>query len=102
MTDVRELGFCGVDCSACPNHLSGKCPDCRHSRWPEGDPCPPVACCGERQIDCCGRCADFPCAMIMMIGWCNAGKRCTAQLCVSNLIPPCFFRNQESIKSYKK
>jgi len=64
VTGIQHLGYCGVDCSACPDHLDGKCPDCRHSQWPDGDPCAPVACCGQRAIACCGQCEDFPCAMM--------------------------------------
>ena len=62
--ELAKIGFCGVDCSVCPDYLSKKCPTCRKSVWPEGDACPPVACCGERKIPCCGDCADFPCSMM--------------------------------------
>jgi len=50
-----------VDCAVCPDYLSGKCPDCRNSQWPDGDPCPPIACCQEKGIACCGQCDVFPC-----------------------------------------
>ena len=59
--DLTHVGYCGVDCSACPDYLSGKCPDCRSSRWPHGDPCMSIACCQKRGIECCGRCDGFPC-----------------------------------------
>ncbi len=59
--DLDSIGFCGVDCAACPDLLRKKCPGCRQSRWPDGDPCMPVACCARRQIACCGQCAVFPC-----------------------------------------
>ena len=58
---VGALGFCGVDCSACPDLSEGKCPGCRKSVWPEGDACMPIACCGEKGIACCGQCPRFPC-----------------------------------------
>ena len=61
---LDQIGYCGVDCAACVDLRSGKCPGCRESVWPEGDACPPVACCREREIACCGRCRDFPCAMM--------------------------------------
>ena len=64
MTELAKIGFCGVDCASCSDLQTGKCPGCRESVWPEGDVCPPVACCSERKIDCCGRCAEFPCAMM--------------------------------------
>lgn len=57
-------GFCGVDCAPCPDYASGACPGCRKSVWPEDDTCPPVVCCQERGIRLCGRCGDFPCAMM--------------------------------------
>ena len=62
--ELGKIGFCGVDCSACPDLQNGKCPGCRESVWPEGDACPPVACCGEKTISCCGLCPDFPCKMM--------------------------------------
>ena len=55
------IAFCGVDCSACSDLTSGKCPGCRKTEWPEGDACMPVECCGKRGISCCGECAGFPC-----------------------------------------
>lgn len=64
MEDMDHLGYCGVDCSVCPDCLQGKCPGCRRTVWPEGDPCPPVSCCEKRGIACCGLCGDFPCGMM--------------------------------------
>ena len=61
---IVALGYCGVDCAACPDLLEKKCPGCRQSLWPEGDPCPPVACCREKSIACCGECESFPCGMM--------------------------------------
>ena len=59
--DFVHIGYCGVDCAACPDFLTGKCPDCRKSEWPDDDPCMPIACCREKGIDCCGQCDGFPC-----------------------------------------
>ena len=59
--DLTHVGYCGADCSVCPDYLSGKCPDCRHSQWPDGDPCLPIACCAKKGIACCGQCGTFPC-----------------------------------------
>ena len=56
------IACCGVDCAVCPDYTGSKCPGCRKSEWPEGDPCMPIACCQGRGIDFCGQCADFPCA----------------------------------------
>ena len=58
------IAYCGVDCAACADYAEKKCPGCRRSEWPDGDPCPPVACCRKREIEFCGQCADFPCAMM--------------------------------------
>ena len=62
--DILSLGYCGVDCTACPDLLSQKCPGCRQTVWPEDDPCPPVGCCKEKGIACCGECGSFPCGMM--------------------------------------
>ena len=64
MIDFTNLGYCGVDCQACPDLASGACPGCRKSVWPEGDACPPVACCQGRGIEVCGMCTEFPCPMM--------------------------------------
>ena len=61
MKELEHIGFCGVDCSACPDYAGGKCPDCRNSLWPEGDQCMPVVCCSQKDILCCGQCGVFPC-----------------------------------------
>ena len=73
---LEQIGFCGVDCAACPDILNDTCPGCRESIWPEGDACPPIACCGRKTISCCGLCPDlktisccglcpdFPCTMM--------------------------------------
>ena len=58
------IGYCGVDCSACPDLIEKKCPSCRESTWPEGGECPPAACCRRKSIICCGTCLEFPCKMM--------------------------------------
>ena len=64
MDSLEFIGFCGVDCSACPDLRDQKCPGCRQTVWPDDDPCPPVACCAEKSISCCGLCPEFPCQMM--------------------------------------
>ena len=59
--DLVHIGYCGVDCAACPDYMTGRCPDCRKSGWPDADPCMPIACCREKGIGCCGQCDVFPC-----------------------------------------
>ena len=57
----RDIAFCGVDCSVCPDYISKKCPSCRLTRWKDGDICMPVMCCREKGIDFCAFCGEFPC-----------------------------------------
>lgn len=59
--NMEFIGCCGVDCSACGDFHTGKCPGCRKSVWEEGDECLPVACCKQKDIACCGQCPAFPC-----------------------------------------
>ncbi|MCR5808903.1 MAG: DUF3795 domain-containing protein [Clostridiales bacterium] len=61
MRDLTYIGFCGVDCSACPDLENGKCPGCRLTPWKGGESCMPVKCCGKKDIPCCGLCDTFPC-----------------------------------------
>ena len=60
----ESIAYCGVDCGVCGDYTAGTCPGCRKSVWPAKDPCPPVGCCGRREISCCGECGDFPCEMM--------------------------------------
>lgn len=60
MIDLSCIGFCGVNCAACPDSVSKKCPGCRQTEWGD-DPCMPVRCCAERNILHCGECEAFPC-----------------------------------------
>ena len=57
----RMVAYCGVNCSVCPDLLSGKCPSCRLSIRKDGDICMPVKCCSEKGIENCGQCTCFPC-----------------------------------------
>ena len=61
---MELTGYCGVDCAVCTDYTGGVCPGCRRSVWPEGDACPPVACCRKREIPLCRDCRDFPCRMM--------------------------------------
>lgn len=62
MEEKDLIAYCGVDCSVCPDYLSGKCPSCRKTEWAEGDECMPVRCCREKKIDLCAKCDEFPCS----------------------------------------
>ena len=59
--DITYIAYCGVDCSACADLKSSKCPGCRMTEWGAGEICMPVDCCNKRSISACGECADFPC-----------------------------------------
>ncbi len=61
---LDRIAYCGADCAACPDYRQEKCPGCRRSEWPDGDPCAPVACCRGKGIGCCGECPEFPCRMM--------------------------------------
>ncbi|MBR5043894.1 MAG: DUF3795 domain-containing protein [Clostridia bacterium] len=58
------IAYCGVDCAACLDYTTQKCPGCRQSEWSDGDPCAPIACCQKHGVPVCGLCGDFPCAMM--------------------------------------
>lgn len=61
---LRNLGYCGVDCSVCADYLRGRCPSCRGTHWTEDDICHPVKCCLERKLEVCGQCGEFPCGLM--------------------------------------
>lgn len=58
-------GYCGVDCSVCPDYVDEKCSGCRQTEWIEGDTCLPVECCRKQEIFICGECTSFPCSDMM-------------------------------------
>ena len=57
----NRIAYCGVNCAACPDFESGVCPSCRRTDWGD-DPCMPVRCCREKEIEACAYCGGFPCA----------------------------------------
>jgi len=62
--EMALIGYCGVNCGACRDYTGKVCPGCRLSTWPDGDACPPVACCQKKGIAVCGMCGEFPCQMM--------------------------------------
>ena len=75
------LGFCGVNCSECPDYLSKKCPSCKLTEWTD-DIYPAVNCCLEKGIDFCAFCDSFPCKV--MTGFyeeSESHKEAFAQMC---------------------
>ncbi|MBR6472310.1 MAG: DUF1653 domain-containing protein [Firmicutes bacterium] len=61
MKELEFIGFCGVDCSACPDFLNSKCPGCRQSIGLNDEECMAAQCCMDRGILICGQCKDYPC-----------------------------------------
>ena len=61
MLDLDLVGFCGVDCSSCPDYLNFKCPGCRASAGMSDEDCMVAQCCMDRNILVCSQCSDFPC-----------------------------------------
>lgn len=74
--DHGFTAFCGVDCAACGDMLSGKCPGCRQSIGPEGDRCGAVECCIKRGIDICSDCSEFVCRDMAEFFSESEGHRC--------------------------
>ena len=61
MLDLDLIGFCGVDCSACPDYVNYKCPGCRASVGLSDEECMAAQCCMDKNILICGQCNDYPC-----------------------------------------
>ena len=57
----ENIAYCGVDCSACPDKISDKCPGCRRAKRTSDDVCLPARCCRKKGIDCRGERLLFPC-----------------------------------------
>ena len=61
MLDLDLIGFCGVDCSSCPDYVNYKCPGCRASVGLSDEECMAAQCCMDKNILICGQCKDYPC-----------------------------------------
>ena len=66
---IEKISYCGLYCGACPSYLKGTCLGCRSddksqprkSKWG----CKIRKCCiGEKNVEYCGLCNDFPCTII--------------------------------------
>lgn len=62
-TDVKSR--CGIDCSECKYMEEKVCMGCIHMEKPFwADACPVKTCSENKEIDCCGRCDEFPCDLL--------------------------------------
>ena len=61
MLNLDLIGFCGVDCSVCPDLLNNKCTGCRASVGTSDEECFFVKCCLDKGVQICGQCSEFPC-----------------------------------------
>lgn len=61
MLNLDLIGFCGVDCSACPDYLNFKCPGCRASIGMSEEECMAAQCCMDKNILVCSQCREYPC-----------------------------------------
>ncbi len=61
MLNLDLIGFCGVDCSACPDYLNFKCPGCRASIGLSEEECMAAQCCMDKNILVCSQCREYPC-----------------------------------------
>jgi hypothetical protein len=56
---------CGILCSECGYREKTGCGGCVHIEKPFwGDSCPVKSCCEGKNLEHCGKCGDFPCALI--------------------------------------
>lgn len=56
---------CGIDCSSCKYLEEKVCMGCVHMEKPFwADACSVKTCCENKEMDCCGRCDEFPCGLL--------------------------------------
>lgn len=56
---------CGICCSKCKFKKDKLCIGCTKITKPFwGDSCPVKVCCESKNIDCCGKCSEFPCNLL--------------------------------------
>lgn len=56
---------CGILCGECEYRLQPGCKGCTQITKPFwGDACPMKNCCEEKNLDHCGLCEEFPCALL--------------------------------------
>lgn len=63
-----NISVCGIDCDTCKFYADKRCVGCRNAA-PEGNciwegRCDLYDCCAERELEHCGKCADFPCSTL--------------------------------------
>lgn len=56
---------CGLECSKCEFLRNKTCQGCKNICKPFwGESCPVKSCCENKNLKCCGECADFPCDLL--------------------------------------
>ena len=57
---------CGISCADghCKQEWGVDCPGCINIEKPFWGECPLKKCCEEKQLENCGKCGDFPCALL--------------------------------------
>ncbi len=56
---------CGILCRKCEYKGEMNCAGCIHIRKPFwGDSCPVKSCCESKGLEHCGKCSEFPCALL--------------------------------------
>ena len=63
-----NLSSCGIDCDACKFKVEQNCTGCHALKgkpfWSKEGPCDLFACATAKNLRHCGKCAEFPCAML--------------------------------------
>ena len=63
-----NLSSCGIDCDACKFKTEVSCAGCHALQgkpfWAKGKTCDLYACASAKHVPDCGKCAEFPCAML--------------------------------------
>jgi len=71
-----NLSSCGTDCDACAYKTSHNCPGCNALKgkpfWSGEGGCDLFACADGKALPHCGKCGEFPCAMLQE--WASDGE----------------------------
>ena len=63
-----NLSSCGIDCDVCRFMTEQNCPGCGALKgkphWSKEEACDLYACAAEKKLPHCGKCGEFPCAML--------------------------------------
>ena len=63
-----NLSSCGIDCDVCRFKTEQNCPGCGvlegKPHWSREEACDLYACASDKNLPHCGKCGEFPCAML--------------------------------------